>query len=150
MFGRSKPTATVAILFAAGVLAAAGIRSGPPELPETLPSLVTLPSPAQAALLECREHAAMLHDVQWAAACATHAQGHAARRAACLHQRGTDAADLCDVIVGEADDSPDCMLPEARAGRLNAELAAAEDRCMVEARAKESGERSMRFARLRQ
>jgi hypothetical protein len=150
MFGRSKPTATVAILFAAGVLAAAGIRSGPAEPPEPLRDGVTFPTPAQAALLACREHASMLHDVQWAAACVAHAQAHDSRRSECLRKRGADAAAFCDMILGEPDDSPDCMLPDSRAGSLNADLAAAESRCLQEANAEGNAGRVTRFAWLRQ
>lgn len=59
----------------------------------------------------CVEHAHLVHDVRWAAACMQRAQ------------------------QGEGDGIADCDLPGADAARLNALLDEAEQRCVAESRA---------------
>jgi hypothetical protein len=81
----------------------------------------------------CREHAAMIHDVQWAAACMATAAQREAQGARCLPAPTAGdppSAQACAAALDPPDDSPDCMLPMDRAAALNAALVAAENRCI--------------------
>lgn len=148
---RTRPLIAGAILVAGSALGALLLwgtpRTPPPALAQASASLGR---EAQATLATCREHATMVHDVRWAAACVSHAQGHSSRRADCVRQRGPQAEAECDMLLGPADDSPDCMLPHDRAARLNAALAAAEGRCVQEAMAEHGPVRTAASGWLRQ
>lgn len=94
----------------------------------------------QPELEQCGEAALLIHDVHWASACMLLAKEVEARHAACLRDPLVmDNPQLgkahCDRTFGDQDDSPECMLPPARAATLNASLKDAEDRCLAQVKA---------------
>lgn len=109
-------TAAGLMLAGIAVLDALGGGSWRPPAPPTVP--LALPSAGQLAVERCRDHVTIIHDVHWAAACMTLAEEQMAA--------GLFAPDAVD-------DSPECNLPPQRAESINAERAAAEDRCLAEA-----------------
>ena len=83
-----------------------------PPVEQQLPSLG---SSARDTLEWCRANVVIIHDVHWASACAVLAGEQ-------LGQGGVDP-----------DDSPECTLPDDRAGALNGARAKAEQQCLDEA-----------------
>jgi len=88
--------------------------------------LPSLGSSARNALEWCQANVAIIHDVHWASACSVLAE----------EQRGQEGA--------EPDDSPECTLPDDRAGPLNLARARAEQQCVDEALAGEAPTRHSR------
>jgi len=103
-------TATAFVLLAIAVLAAAWR----PPLPGTTAPRSLLPPEGSSARVKfewCRENVSIVHDLYWASACSRVAAEQ------------------------DEDDSPECTLPDDRAGPLNAARARAEQQCLDEATA---------------
>lgn len=135
----NRPESTAALLLAAIAVLHAfiGIATGRPHGATASAAVArALPaagSSARKSLEWCLQNVSMVHDVYWASACASEAEARRARRAACA---------ACDDDDSDApDDSPDCTLPNARAGVLNAARARAEQQCLDEAAAASGGAR---------
>ncbi|MDB5958128.1 hypothetical protein [Ramlibacter sp.] len=120
-------THTAAAILLAGVVALFALcGDGPGRDLLSATSLPRLPPPGSNARVRfdaCLQNVAVIHDLYWASACSVVAAEKRRRR----------AWDLQD-----EDDSPDCMLPEDRARRLNEGRAAAERECQDEAGASAS------------
>jgi hypothetical protein len=88
----------------------------------------------------CLEGAGMFHDVRWAAACMQLAEQNEARHAACVDDPAVTADPqkgpaYCDRQFPLSDGSAECQLPDERAGKLDALLRDAEQKCAMESRA---------------
>ncbi len=89
----------------------------------------------------CLQNVGVIHDLYWASACSVVAAEKKRQRTMCLEtapssrdtSRDTSRAPACEPDNGDDDDSPDCMLPEDRARRLNEARATAEQECLDEA-----------------
>jgi hypothetical protein len=106
----SPMTQAALLLSALAMLIAATTRTPQQDAPtaaQSHPPMATLAATGRMALRQCREHAAIIYDVHWAAAC----------------------------LGNPSDDSPECHLPDERAAPLNLERERAEERCVEEARA---------------
>ena len=101
-----QPSLVAAALLAAVALVhavTAGSGSAARRWARTPPVLA---SADRAVIERCRENVEWIHDIEWAAACASNGE----------------------------DDSPDCMLPNDRARLLNSARDAAEAQCFAEVR----------------
>jgi hypothetical protein len=115
-------TQAAAAILLVGVLALfARLADRPGQEPLAATAPPTLPPPgsnARASFDSCLQNVGVIHDLYWASACSVVA----------AEKRRRGAFDLQD-----EDDSPDCMLPQERARRLNEARAAAEQECRDEA-----------------
>jgi len=131
---RSRDRAdTAAAILLMGLAVLHGLLNGGgawrPDAPLLAPAerqLPSLGSSARNTLEWCRANVTIIHDVHWASACSVLAE----------EQRGQAGA--------EPDDSPECTLPDDRAGPLNLARANAEQQCLDEALASEAPTRHSR------
>jgi len=140
---RDHPSTAAALLLAciAAHYALVGAPRGwPGEAPLAITTRPPLPAPgssARAALDWCRGNVATIHDLYWASACTFVAKEQRRRRIACdvanVSRSGPAPDAECAAGFAEPDDSPDCTLPDDRAGPLNAARAKAEQQCLDDA-----------------
>ena len=118
---RQHAQAAAAILLVGGLALFVRLADRPAHTPLSASAHPRLPPPgstARASFDSCLQNVAVIHDLYWASACSVVA----------AEKRRRGARD-----VQEEDDSPDCMLPEDRARRLNEARAAAEEECREDA-----------------
>src|SRR4051794_31688836 len=109
---RQHTQAAAAILLVGVLVLFARLAERPAHAPLSASARSTLPPPgstARASFDACLQNVGVIHDLYWASACSVVA----------AEKRRRGASDLQD-----EDDSPDCMLPEDRARRLNEARAA--------------------------
>jgi len=139
----SVRTGIAAVVLLVGVLALfarsteAPRQDRPPVLER--PALPPAGSTARARFDACRQNVATIHDLYWASACTVFAGERRQHRLDCEAKAHASPPGRpvpgCAPVIEDDDDSPDCMLPENRAQRLNEARTAAEQECLDDAKA---------------
>jgi hypothetical protein len=137
---RSEVTAVFLLVGVLALFARSSEAPGHAPHPDMAhPALPPAGSAARARFDACRQNVATIHDLYWASACTVFAEERRQHRLHCEEAARaaprSRPAPGCEPEIEDDDDSPDCMLPEDRARRLNEARTAAEQECLDDATA---------------